>query len=419
MTGTLSTRSGTALYVGAVLGPGVLLLPALAAEAAGPASVIAWVALLALSVPLATTFAALGVRQPEAGGTAAYVRTAFGRRAGAVTGWWFLTGVVLGAPAVALIGGFYVADLLGAGRVGAVAAAAGMMATVMAANAAGLRTTARLQLALAGLLAALVLVAIVTALPESHAEHWTPFAPHGWAAVGTAASLLMLSFIGWEAVSHLAGELPDPARQLPRAIFAALAVVVVLYLGLAVATVGVLGTSAPSDVPLADLMAAGLGAPGRTATAVLAVLLTMGSMNAYVAGATKLAGALAAEGTAPAAFARPQRTVALLALLGAILLAPLAAGLLDVDALIRACGASFVAVYVISTAAGARILDGGARRAAAVAFAAVTVVFAFSGPFLLVPAAIAAAVLARPLRDQAESGGPDRRTIVVSVSATP
>jgi amino acid efflux transporter len=419
MTGTLSTRSGTALYVGAVLGPGVLLLPALAAEAAGPASVIAWVALLALSVPLATTFAALGVRQPEAGGTAAYVRTAFGRRAGAVTGWWFLTGVVLGAPAVALIGGFYVADLLGAGRVGAVAAAAGMMATVMAANAAGLKTTARLQLALAGLLAALVLVAIVTALPESHADHWTPFAPHGWAAVGTAASLLMLSFIGWEAVSHLAGELPDPARQLPRAIFAALAVVVVLYLGLAIATVGVLGTSAPSDVPLADLMAAGLGAPGRTATAVLAVLLTMGSMNAYVAGATKLAGALAAEGTAPAAFSRPQRTVALFALLGALLLAPLAAGVLDVDALIRACSASFVAVYVISTAAGARILDGGARRAAAIAFAAVTVVFAFSGPFLLVPAAIAAVVLARPLRGQAESGGPDRSTMVVSVSATP
>jgi amino acid efflux transporter len=402
-----------------VLSLGFLLLPALAAASTGPASVIAWVALLAVSIPLATTFAALGVRQPEAGGTAAYVRTAFGRRAGAVTGWWFLTGVVLGAPAVALIGGFYVADLLGAGRVGAVAAAAGMMATVMAANAAGLKATARLQLALTGLLAALVLVAIVTALPESHAEHWTPFAPHGWAAVGTAASLLMLSFIGWEAVSHLAGELSDPARQLPRAIFAALAVVVVLYLGLAVATVGVLGTSAPSDVPLADLMAAGLGAPGRTATAVLAVLLTMGSMNAYVAGATKLAGALAAEGTAPAAFARPQRTVALFALLGAVLLAPLAAGLLDVDALIRACSASFVAVYVISTAAGARILDGGARRAAAMAFAAVTVVFAFSGPFLLVPAAIAAVVLARPLRGQAESGGPDRSTMVVSVSATP
>ena len=99
-----------------------------------------------------------------------------------------------------------------------------------------------MQLGFTAVLAALLLVAIVTALPESRAGHWTPFAPHGWAAVGTAASLLMLSFIGWEAVSHLAGELRDPARQLPRAILSALAVVVVLYLGLAVATVGVLGT---------------------------------------------------------------------------------------------------------------------------------------------------------------------------------
>ena len=38
----LSTRSATALYVGAFLGPGVLLLPALAARIAGPASVLAW-----------------------------------------------------------------------------------------------------------------------------------------------------------------------------------------------------------------------------------------------------------------------------------------------------------------------------------------------------------------------------------------
>ena len=72
----------------------------------------------------------------------------------------------------------------------------------------------------------------------------------------------MFSFIGWEVGSHLAAEFRDPARQLRRALLAALAIVVVLYLGLAVATVGVLGTGEPSDVPLADLMAAGLGAPG-------------------------------------------------------------------------------------------------------------------------------------------------------------
>ena len=63
--------------------------PPLAAHAAGPASVLAWVALLAISLPIAATFAALGVRHADAGGTAAYARAAYGRVPAAVTGWWF------------------------------------------------------------------------------------------------------------------------------------------------------------------------------------------------------------------------------------------------------------------------------------------------------------------------------------------
>jgi amino acid efflux transporter len=61
---------------------------------------------------------------------------------------------------------------------------------------------------------------------------------------------------------------------------------------------------------------------------------------------------------------------------------------------VRACSASFVAVYVLATAAGVRLLTGAARAAAAVAFAAVVVVLAFSGPYLLVPATVAGAALA-------------------------
>jgi amino acid efflux transporter len=382
----LSTPAATALYVGAVLGPGVLLVPSLVAETAGPASVLVWAALLALSGPLAWTFAALGVRFPEAGGTAAYARAAFGARAGAVTGWWFLAAVVIGAPGVAYMGGAYVAELAGAGHGAAVAAAGAMMAIVVLANARGLAATARMQLALTGVLAALLAVAVATALPESRAANWAPFAPHGWAALGSAASLLMFSFIGWEAVSHLVGDLRDPARQLPRAILGALAVVVVLYLGLAVATVGVLGTASPSSVPLADLMAAGLGSPGRTGTILLAVLLCLGTMSAYVAAAVRLAGALSAG--------RPPRALGVFAATSAALLALLAAGVLGADDLVHASSACFVAVYASATAAGVRLLAGGARRAAAVSAAAILVVLGFAGWYLAVPAAVAAAVLA-------------------------
>ena len=112
---TLGVWRGAALYVGALIGPGVLLVPALAAQAAGPVSILAWAGLLVFSAPLAIAFAALGVRHPVAGGVSAYVREGFGEAAAAVTGGCFLAAVVIGAPAVSLIGGYYVADLTGSG----------------------------------------------------------------------------------------------------------------------------------------------------------------------------------------------------------------------------------------------------------------------------------------------------------------
>ncbi len=111
----------------------------------------------------------------------------------------------------------------------------------------------------------------------------------------------------------------------------------------------------------------------------------MGAMNVYVAAATQLAGALAAEGSAPSALARPRTALALLAVVAAALLVPLAVDALSLQGLVRACSASFVAVYVAATAAGVRLLDGAARWCAAVAFAAVVVVLAFSGPFVARP----------------------------------
>jgi amino acid efflux transporter len=399
----LGVARGAALYVGAVLGPGVLLLPALAAQAAGPASVLAWVGLLAVSLALAATFAALGVRLPVGGGSAAYVRAAYGPASAAATGWCFLAGVVTGAPTVALIGGFYVAHLLGGGLPVAVATGAAMMAVVLGANAGGVRVTATIQLGLAAALAALLLVAMVGALPSARASNWTPFAPHGWLAVGTAANLLMLSFVGWEAVAHLAGDFADPRRELPRAMLAAFAVVAVLYLGLAVTTVAVLGGAAGSNVPLANLMQRGLGDPGRVATAAVAVLLTTGAMNAYVAGAGRLAAAMAQDGALPGWMARREGPLALFGAAGGLLLAVLAAGLVDVEPLIRVSSTCFVAVYVAATAAGTRLLAGRLRAAAALSLALVLVVLAFSGPYLAAPAAIALfAALRRAVRIRRE-----------------
>src|SRR6266511_2791509 len=217
--GSLTVPQGTALYIGAVLGTGIIALPALAAQAAGPASLLAWLGLVLLSTLLAATFAALGARYPDAGGVSTYVRSAFGSRAAAVVGWCFYFAIPPGAPAAAMFGGAYVA----------------------AATGGGLRTAGRLQVTLAGLLVLLLLAAMFTALPHARVEHLWPFAPHGWLAIGSAAALLVWSCAGWEAITSLVGDFRRPRRDLIRAVTVALIVVGLLYLGIAVVTVLVLG----------------------------------------------------------------------------------------------------------------------------------------------------------------------------------
>ena len=223
--GHLGLSHGTALYVGSLVGPGVLLVPALAVQAAGAASLLAWVGLLVLSAPLAVTFAALGVRMPVSGGVAEYVRAGFGARAGLVTGGWFLTAVIVGAPAVSLIGGFYVAALTGSGIGVAAAVGLAILGTVLVANVLGLRISSRLQLVTASVLTLLIAIAVAFALPSRGGDNWHPFAPHGWWAIGTAANILVWLFVGWEAVAQLAGDFRDPQRQLPRAMALAFGVV--------------------------------------------------------------------------------------------------------------------------------------------------------------------------------------------------
>src|SRR4029077_1394108 len=111
----LSVPRASALYIGALFGPGLLVLPGLAAQQAGPASIIAWVALLGLRAIFAPVCPALGRKVPGAAGAAGYAAAGLGRRAATVTRWWFLAGVVAGAPIACLIRADSATALPGAG----------------------------------------------------------------------------------------------------------------------------------------------------------------------------------------------------------------------------------------------------------------------------------------------------------------
>jgi len=94
----MTMRYAVALYMSSVLGSGILVLPGLAAQIAGPASLVAWVALSIISYPLAYTFASLSARRPESGGVYSFARESLGPRAASAVGWLFILWYVTGAP---------------------------------------------------------------------------------------------------------------------------------------------------------------------------------------------------------------------------------------------------------------------------------------------------------------------------------
>ena len=393
---SLTTSRGAALYIGAILGPGLLLLPGLAAAEAGPASILAWLALLGLSGLFAAVFSALGRQVPSAGGVMGYVTAGLGRRAGRATGWMFLAGVVGGAPIVCLIGASYVTDLTGGGQGIRAAVAAVLLLTVLGLAAGGLRASATAQLVLVSLLTVVVVVAVTGSAAAAHVSNWTPFAPHGWLSVGSAAATLMFSFAGWEAVAPLTTRFADPARQLPRAVATALAVTTVLYLGLAVATISVLGPSAATDIPLAALLSHAIGTAGPDAAAVAAIVLTLGATNAYINGAAVLAGQLVQAAPGSRRSAPMARLLAAIGVAGLLLITLYGLRIVGTAALVAVPTVLFLTVYLGAMAAAVRVLRGRVRLAALPAGLAVAVMLGFCGWALVLPLGIALAIL-RPL----------------------
>ncbi|HEX6453292.1 MAG TPA: amino acid permease [Trebonia sp.] len=402
--GALGLAQGTALYVAAVLGSGILVLPGDAIGRAGPAALVSLGVLLLVSMPLAIAFAALAGRFPDAGGVATFAARAFGPRASVVTGWWFYLGVPVGIPALALFGGSYVAAAAGGGDATRDVTAAVLTAIAIVTNAFGVSVSSRIQVGLTGVLLTGLIAAVVISAPRADAAHFVPFAPHGWSALVPAGLLLVWCFTGWEAVTHLAGEFRDPARDVRRATMLALVIVALVFLLVTAALAAVLGPLAgKSTAPVAALLSTSLGRTSAVAVACLALLVTMGSLNAYVAGIAKLGSALGRDGGAPAWLAHgsaaggvPRRSLAVTALLSGGTLVFAVAGHVDGSTLVLGCTAFQVAVYAMGLGAALRLLPTRSADwwAALVALLFISALLALSWRYLLAPVALALLALA-------------------------
>ena len=206
---------GAAMTIGAVLGSGILVLPAITADMAGPASLISWALMGILSLPMIIVIGLMSSRFPDSGGLATYVRQAFGATASQITGLLMLTAMPFGMPVTALIGANYLGNIFEWSQSTVHIAACLLIFTALALNYRGIELSSKTQVAVVASILFILLFAVFSALPNIKLSAFEPLLPHGWLPVAENMVMIFFAFMGWEMIGNLAEEFKNPGRDLP------------------------------------------------------------------------------------------------------------------------------------------------------------------------------------------------------------
>nr|WP_087991351.1 amino acid permease [Bacillus subtilis] len=392
---------GTALTIGAVLGCGILILPSVTADAAGPASLFVWVFMSFLSFLLVGTLARLVKIVPSAGGITAYVQLAFQKKAGAVLGWIMLGSVPIGVPVIALTGAHYVSYVTDASDWQITLIAGCMLGVSILLHIKGIQLSANISTLVICVIVILLVTSIAVSFPHVKATEFKPFLQHGWSAAGSVSVMIFFSFVGWEMITPLAEEFTHPEKDVPLSLFLAATCVAGLYIMLSFVTIGTHSYGVNGEIAsLAMLISKGVGEGGVYVTVCLALFITFATIHANIAGFSRMVYALAREGHIPVYFGKlsetkltPIRVLTALAAVFGFVLAAYGLFKTDLTTLLKGPSAAFIASYICTMAAALKLLswrDSGWWMALG-AFAACAVIYSFSGWAVLYPAALAAA----------------------------
>ncbi|MEP6491414.1 MAG: amino acid permease [bacterium] len=302
----LGTWGLAASIVNVTVGGGIFRLPASAASSLGAAAPIAYVVCAIAMGLIVLCFAEAGSRVSVTGGLYAYVEVAFGPLVGFVTGVLLWAGITV---AVAAVSSFF-ADALGA-LVPMLATGAPRSAAIVvtlialaALNVAGVRGANRFNavMTVAKLLPLLLLIVVGAAAVRRENLAWTE-TPHT-GQVASASIVLLFAFLGVESALLPSGEVRDPARTVPRAIFIAMVGITLLYLAVQIVTQGILGASlAGQKTPLAAAAAVAMGPFGSTLVLVGSTVSMFGYVSGMILAAPRMLFAFGRDGFLPSPLA--------------------------------------------------------------------------------------------------------------------
>ncbi|CAM3153474.1 L-methionine/branched-chain amino acid transporter [Vibrio neptunius] len=392
----ITLLSGIGQLSTTLLGTGLFMVPAIAAGIAGSLSLWAWLILFVAICPIALTFAQLGKRYPNAGGTAHFVRQAFDRRLEKSVAWLFVSVIPVGVPAAVALAAGFLQQLLPEALNSSIFAQLLTVLLLIAVNLAGTKSSGRLQSLIA--LSIFTLVAAFWWKGDVGSQDLTMPAltsESTW-SIGAALAVMFWCFVGIEAFAHMGEEFKNPQRDFPIAIIIGCFVAGAAYWACSVVILkfGAYGSSEFDSASIPWLSEMLFGEQLKLLISVLGFAACFASVNLYTQSLSRMVWSQARE-------YKPQSALARVSVRGVPANATLAVGVvlilsclvgeisgLDLEFFLKLANGIFVLVYLLAMLSACKLLTGISQWLAGLSLLICTGVFICLGWSMLYAVAV-------------------------------
>jgi amino acid transporter/nucleotide-binding universal stress UspA family protein len=360
----------TMIGVGAMIGAGIFVLTGIAAGVAGPALVLVFALNGVVALLTAMAYAELGSAFHDAGGGYLWVKSSLPDPNGFLSGWmsWFAHAVACSLYALGF-GAYFELVLRAVGLTAPVSAVAldkwlavGVCIVFAYINYRGASETGKAgNVVTVGKIAIIGAFIVAGLLAIGKRPDWRlafqPFLSRGWGGVFAAMGLTFIAFEGYEIIAQTSEEVENPKRNVPRAMFLSLLIVVPIYLLVAFVAVG--AVKAPPGTAVTDFLGAQkeialVGAAnqfvvgGGVAILIGGLLSTLSALNATIYSSSRVAFAMARDANLPHLLGRVDKARATpdMAILFSAMLIVVMAVTLPIEEVAAAADIMFLLLFV-------------------------------------------------------------------------
>jgi amino acid transporter len=377
----ISIQQAAFIGVGAMVGAGIFSLLGAAGEVAGAAVWLSFVLAGCIAGLQGYSFAKLGAKYPSAGGLLEYVAQGFGPgHITCITAWLtYAVNAVITAMVASSFGSYASAAFAGGSVMWTKIFAVLIIVVMTVVNIVGSQVVVRAQTVIVFIVIGSLAVFAVATLLNINPQLLAPSGYPPLRDIVSSVALTFFAFLGFGIVTFTAKDLKDPSRELPKAMYLALGIAVVVYIAVSLGVFGTLTVEqviASGGTAIAVAAEPVLGQAGYWMMSLVALFATSGATNAGLYPAQGLCEQLVATKQFPPVMARRFAGRASAGLILVSLVCSVLVVGFDVNAIASIGSAVALAVFGLVTVAHLRVREVTGANAGVLMLALATIAIA-------------------------------------------